>query len=226
MRWLLVLFLAIVLSGCSLPQKSSDTFKRDNDRLGVPKRVRYSSSLWSIEIDRYDSRVFSGLVVVRRSDFDLSFALLDSMGVTLLAVRNEFVVEELKPQRNRQVTGILKDSGMAELLSTTFERIFLLEPESTPCARNGLLSFCKRNERAGFTSKEARLGPFLYWRSEAKNYSKDSEGKGSEKFIDCEWRGEQQAGQTALIQDNHRIGIEAYCYRQPWIGVSILLKEK
>lgn len=195
MKFLAFLLGMFLVVGCSLP-----IAKQHRSVSGFDNGRRVDTSLWSIEIERAGEVEFYGLAAIRNLHTTVDYVLLDATGVTLLEV------ETTENNGVKEAKGILKDSILVGLLSDAFTRIFLLKPQSLPCGKNGLLSFCVEKKPYN-NSKEVRFGNLLIWRVVQHGEENEKDKKADKKVSDA-------SGVNASYEYNH-----------PWLGLIIRLKE-
>lgn len=199
---LLMTTVLFALAGCAMPvaEQWGEAW-----HIETPKT---SSRLYRMEVEHNGTLRFEGLVVVRVASETFDYVLLDSSGVTLLAVQ----VHGQGTDITTVGKGVLKDSALVDLLTTSFSRIFLLRPDSLPCGRRGLMKLCaKKTEQDEFT-KESHFGPFLYWRATSFPLTGI---KGNGGAVDKEKRQPDTSGFTY-----------SYHYFQPWLGLRIRMTEQ
>ena len=168
-----------ILTSCSLsPAIRTDT-------IGVSSEP---NKLLTIRIERWDEELFSGFLGLRK-DAEFSYILLDATGVKLLEAEVSG-----GGGHNLQAKGPLKESDLAPFLSEALSRIYLQEPDRTPCAGSWFYRLCRENHveiKEKSWKKHARTGFFTIW----------------------------QASGSTIEGDK-----ETVVYSQPWLGVSIELE--
>lgn len=95
-------------------------------------------------------------------------------------------------------TGPLAPKGLAPFLSEALARIYLIEPAAPPCANEGFFSVCVRNGEKGGRIKTGEFAGITYWQVE---------------------------GELKAVQNNGRAAETHTRYKQPWLGVEIILQE-
>lgn len=196
MKQYFLLFCFLLLLACSVPVAEHPDLLPDEETREVLK-----SGLYQIEIERFGELRFQGLIAIRKGRELFDYVLIDATGVTLLEGRSQ------SEARGRgELKGMLKRSRLAEILTVGLSRMFMLLPESQPCGRNGILTFCVKRPSMQHVVKEVRFGPILCWDVE---YSVNSKEKTVAKEISKE---------VVLYG--------SYTYRQPWLGLKIRLVEQ
>lgn len=161
MRMLLVLLIVccMLLSACSLPQYT-------HRNMGEIE-PQSAGKLYNIRIERWGSLRFSGLLVVKKRQAGLYYAMLDASGVKLV----EAEVDTSGEHRLLHAKMGLKDSQLPEYLSTSLQRVYLLEPATVPCSSTLLLNFCRERSDGdeGRLLKYLQAGPVTLWEVQIGN---------------------------------------------------------
>ncbi len=122
-----------------------------------------SARLLNIRIERWGTQKFSGLLGLQNGAGGLYYVLLDATGVKLLEGQLS------AGENNHSVSGVLKESGIADFLVESLERIFLFEPSQRPCSRNWLLQICSKKMKESRWLKSFFVGPFTLWQAVARH---------------------------------------------------------
>ena len=159
MMWRLLIGWCMLLSSCSLPDYS-------HRNMGEIEQ-QAAGQLYNIRIERWGSVRFSGLLVVRERQAGLYYAMLDPSGVKLV----EAEVDPLGEHRLLDAKMGIKDTRLPEYLSSSLQRIYLLEPAELPCSRTFLLKFCRKRSAGGDSGqlKYLQAGPVTFWKVETGN---------------------------------------------------------
>lgn len=134
------LFLLIMLwaaVGCALPARPPETAWQE--------QVVRPGELWRLTISQGEEQKFAGLLGTRFENDGLHYVLLDGTGITLLEARLDAAGER---QTLREL-GVFEGHRLPDFLGTSLYRIFLLEPDGSPCGRNFLLRLCRRATNEG-----------------------------------------------------------------------------
>ncbi|CAG36572.1 hypothetical protein [Desulfotalea psychrophila] len=142
----IILFLVLLgLSGCASSIPPMDL-----------EEGAESPLLYSIRIYRGDEVRFSGILVLQSTGTPLSYALLDSTGVTLLSAE----IDEQGQQNMESRQGPLKDSHLPTLLATSLYRIFFAHAAASDCQAD-IFSFYRETEMG--RRRACYLGPLSLW---------------------------------------------------------------
>ena len=155
-RWCLLLLCLVFASGCSVPTVKNVAL--DNRLIDDLPTI---PSLMHVQIIRGDEQKFSGLIALKNIDQGVYFGLLDATGITLLEAK----VFIGKPVEIIRAVGPVADSNLPGYLADTLRNIFLVEPESRPCAASGLMKLCHEDLLSG-GAKDLQFGPLTLWRFE------------------------------------------------------------
>jgi hypothetical protein len=161
MRMIQILLIGccLLLSACSLPDYSHRSMGEIDQQS--------SGHLYNIRIERWGSVRFSGLLVVKKRQAGLYYAMLDASGVKLV----EAEVDASGEHRLLHAKMGIKDTQLPEYLSNSLKRISLLEPAQFPCSSTFLLKFCreKSGDENGVLLKYLQAGPVTLWQVETGN---------------------------------------------------------
>ena len=149
----------MLLSSCSLPDYSHRSMGEIEQQS--------AGHLYNIRIERWGSVRFSGLLVVKKRQTGLYYAMLDPSGVKLV----EAEVDASGEHRLLHAKMGIKDTQLPKYLSTSLQRISLLEPAQLPCSSTFLLKFCRERSDGdnGGLLKYLQAGPITIWEVETGN---------------------------------------------------------
>lgn len=149
----------IQLSSCSLPEYRHRS-------MGEIEQLA-AGQLYNIRIERWGSVRFSGLLVVKNRQDGLYYGLLDASGVKLV----EAEVYTSGEHRLLHAKMGIKDTRLPEYLSTSLQRIYLLEPAQFPCSSSFLLRFCRELSESddGGMLTSLHAGPITLWEVQTGN---------------------------------------------------------
>lgn len=171
----LILLALLLISGCAVPNGSLQS-ARQGETAG-------EGQLLDIRILRWDTTVFSGLLLWRWDGDDISYVLLDAIGLKLIEAR----VTNEDSYRLVGGGGVMKSSQLVPFLSTAMARMYLVQPATEPCSSQGILQLCRETRDDGY-SQQAKLGPLPYWRVEE---SGGADGTGRRMEYHQPWLGMQ-----------------------------------
>ena len=151
-KTVLAIICCMLLVSCGYPTRTvyRDLFQEDA-----------SFTLYNIRIHRWEGLRFSGLLALQIKADGVSYALLDPSGITLL----EAEIGADGEHKLLQAKGEMQTSALPEYLSTSFYRIFGVDPEEYPCSRDGLITFCLKTSKETGWVKEVLAGPFTVWQA-------------------------------------------------------------
>ena len=177
MRMIQVFFIGccILLSSCKLPDYSHRS-------MGEIEQLS-TGQLYNIRIERWGTMRFSGLLVVKKQQTGLYYAMLDASGVKLV----EADVDISGDYRLLHAQMGIKDTQLPEYLSTSLQRITLLEPAQLPCSSTFLLKFCREISESnnGRLLKYLQAGPVKIWEVETGTKG----ARGAITFYSQPWLG-------------------------------------
>ncbi len=143
----------------------------------IPHEIRLGSHgqdqvISQIRIKRWGEVSFSGMLALQKKGDRLAFVVLDPTGVTLLGREIPIVGQ----QDYIVSTGALKDTAIADYLTTAFTRMFILEPDEKSCSGQMIRRFCwdLKGDKEQTTMKKMKVGPFTSWVMEQRPGNSDS----------------------------------------------------
>jgi len=176
---LIVLFLILLLSGCTLSNNSLV--------LAPLAEVTAPEKLQHIRIERWGDIKFNGILALRATNTGLHYALIDATGVKLLQAWSDGGGDHnaIKP------TGPLASKGLAPFLSEAIARIYLVNPAQLPCSRKGFLSVCITDSENELRKKSGSFAGITYWNVEGElNFvKKNRRAAGIETRYSQPWLG-------------------------------------
>ncbi len=161
MKKLIMLLISCALSSCSF---TGNVY----NGLGISK-VDRAARLYTIRIEQWGELRFSGILALQQRQEGLYYVMLDATGVKLI----EAEVGLTGDHRLIRANGPLESSQLPHYLSTSLKRIYLLDPQDSPCSRNVLLWFCKELSGEKGWKKYVQAGPFTVWRVEKNERDED-----------------------------------------------------
>lgn len=146
-----LIFCIILLCSCGVPGNVS--------RKASISPATSNAVLANIRIERWGEMQFSGILALKERQQEMTYVLLDATGVKLL----EGEVDAAADQDMLDAKGPLRESHLPRFLSTSLARMFLLEPEKTPCSWYMIFRFCREMADATVSTTSFRAGPLLVW---------------------------------------------------------------
>ncbi|MBU0729657.1 MAG: hypothetical protein KKE17_11760 [Proteobacteria bacterium] len=117
------------------------------------------NSLWHLSLKHREKERYSGLLGLREIEGGMHLVLLDSTGIKVM----EATTDKHGNVELISALDAVKDTGLADYLGQALNRIFFLEPDSLPCAYEGMMHLCQGNINPDQVKKSASLWFFSLW---------------------------------------------------------------
>lgn len=152
LRMIILLLLAALFAGCAPALRPFGA---------PPPSLPAEPTLWTLALRRGGEPLYTGLLLLSRSEAGAGMVLLDPTGIKLL---------EGQVSEAGQVTGVkalrpVADRGLPDFLGQVVQRLFLRAPPppSATCRPEGFGQLCQGLDRYGQLVRFRRWGPFVLW---------------------------------------------------------------